>query len=78
MRNLAAVSSDESKLWIHPNLRRPSFSFTYSFKFTYFCIVYIQTFKKELFIKENKKPFKAIKTTTKHKNLSQIYITRRP
>ena len=31
----------ESKLWIHPNLRRQSFSFPYSFKFTYFCIVYI-------------------------------------
>ena len=25
----------ESKLWILPNLRRPSFSFTYSFNFTY-------------------------------------------
>ena len=30
----------ESKLWIHPSLRRPSFSFTYSFTFTYFSIVY--------------------------------------
>ena len=28
----------ESKLWIHPNLRRPSFLFTYSFKFTYFFV----------------------------------------
>ena len=27
----------ESKLRIHPNLRRPHFSFTYSFKFTYKC-----------------------------------------
>ena len=27
--------SKESKLRIHPNLRRPRFSFTYSFKFTY-------------------------------------------
>ena len=27
------------------------------------------------FIKENKKPVKAIKTTTKQKILSQIYIT---
>ena len=26
---------------------------------------------------ENEKPFKAIKNTTKHKNLSQIYITGR-
>ena len=42
--------------------------------FTYFVIVDIQTLKRN-FVKENKKPFKAIKTTTKHKNLSQIYIT---
>ena len=27
--------SKESKLRIHPNLRRPRFSFTHSFKFTY-------------------------------------------
>ena len=27
--------SIESRLRIHPNLRRPRFSFTYSFKFTY-------------------------------------------
>ena len=31
--------SKESKLRIHPNLRRPRFSFTYSFKFTYKCFV---------------------------------------
>ena len=37
----------ESKLWIHPNLLRLSFSFTYRFNFTYFCIVYIQTLKNE-------------------------------
>ena len=29
----------ETKLWIHPNLRRIIFSLTFSFKFTYFCIV---------------------------------------
>ena len=29
----------ESKSWIHPNLRRSHFSFTYSFKFTYKCFV---------------------------------------
>ena len=29
--------SKESKLRIHPNLRKPRFSFTYSFKFTYKC-----------------------------------------
>ena len=38
----------ESKLWIHPNLRRPIFSLTFSFKFTYFCIADIWTLKKEL------------------------------
>ena len=38
----------ESKLWIHPILQWPSFSFTYSFKFTYFCIVYVQTLKKKI------------------------------
>ena len=31
--------SKESKLRIHPNLQRPRFSFTYSFKFTYKCLV---------------------------------------
>ena len=36
----------ESKLWIHPNLWRPSFLFTYSFKLTYFAIIYIDL-KKE-------------------------------
>ena len=34
-------------------------------------------FKNEFCFKENKKPFAAIKTTTKNKNLSQIYITGR-
>ena len=68
--------SKQSKLWVHPNLRRPSFLFTYSFKFTYFCIVYIYIYKPEKrnFVKENKKLFKAIKSKTKHKILSQIYI----
>ena len=37
----------ESNLWTHPNSRKPSFSFTYSFKSTYFCVVYILTLKKE-------------------------------
>ena len=45
-------------------------------KFTYFFIVDIQTLKRN-FVKEDKKPFKAIKTTTKHKTFSQIYITGR-
>ena len=30
----------ESKLWIHPNLRLPSFSFSYSFKFAYVLLMY--------------------------------------
>ena len=29
----------ESKLLVHPNFQRRSFSLTFSFKFTYFCIV---------------------------------------
>ena len=33
----------DSKLWIHTNLGRPSFSFIYSFKFTCFCILDIWT-----------------------------------
>ena len=37
----------ESKFWIHPNLRWPSYSFTYLFTFTYFCIVHMQTLKEE-------------------------------
>ena len=45
-------------------------------KFTYFFIVDIQTLKRN-FVKEDKKPFKAIKTATKHKTFSQIYITGR-
>ena len=61
-----------SKLWIHRNLWLPEYLFTYSFKFIYF-IVYLWSLKNN-FVKENKKPFKAIKSTTKHKNLSQIYI----
>ena len=31
--------SKESRLRIYPNLRRPHFSFTYSFKFTYKCFI---------------------------------------
>ena len=42
----------ESKLWIHPNLRRPSFSFTYSFKFTYFCNVDTRTLKKQFSLRK--------------------------
>ena len=42
----------KSKLWIHPNLRRPSFSFTYSVKFTYFYIVDAWTSKKEFSLRK--------------------------
>ena len=35
----------ESKLWIHRNLRRSNFSFTYLSKFTCFCSVDIWTLK---------------------------------
>ena len=38
----------EWKLWIHPNLRRPNFSFTYPSMFSDFCIVDIWPLKKEL------------------------------
>ena len=41
----------ESKLWIHPNLRSSNFSFTYSFKFIYFCIVDVRLRKRTLFKK---------------------------
>ena len=57
----------ETKLWIHPNLR-PNSSFTYSFKFTYFCIVNIWTLKKD-FVIENKKSLTAIKTSSKDENI---------
>ena len=33
-------------------LTRPSFLFTYSFKFTYFCVVYILTLKKGILLKK--------------------------
>ena len=42
----------ESKLRIHPNLRPPSFSFTYSFKFTYFCIVDVWTLEEEFYLRK--------------------------
>ena len=45
----------------------------YSSKFTYFCIVDIWTLKRN-FVKENKKPFAAINTTTNHKNAPQRHI----
>ena len=41
------------------------------YNFTYLFVVDIWTLKRN-FVKENKKPFKAIKTTTKHKNLSNF------
>ena len=58
----------KTKLWICPNLQQPNSSFTYSFNFTYFCVVDIWTFKRD-FVKENKKPLTAIKTTSKDKSV---------
>ena len=62
--------------WVHPNLQRSSVSFTYLFKFNYFCFVDVWTLKKN-FVEENKKPFTAIKTTATHNNFTQIYIARK-
>ena len=45
-------------------------------KFTQVFIVDMYTLKKN-FIKKSNKTFKAIKITTKHKYLSQIYVTGR-
>ena len=42
----------ESKFWVHQNLRRPSLSFTYSFKFTFYCIVDTWTLKKEFILRK--------------------------
>ena len=57
----------KSKLWIPPNLGQPGFSFTYLFKFAYFCIVYLDLEKGIL----STKPLKVIKTTTNHKNFNK-------
>ena len=54
-------------------LKVTKFVITYSSKFTYFFIVDIWTLKRN-FVKENKKPFAAINTTTNHKNASQRHI----
>ena len=54
--------SKESNMRIHLNLRRPNFSYYFSFKFHYFCIVDIWTAIRN-FVKENKKSFRTIKTT---------------
>ena len=48
-RKLVSVTTQvckETKLLIHSNLQTPNISFTYSFKFTYFCIVDIWALKK--------------------------------
>ena len=44
----------ETKLWIHPTLQRLNFSFTYSFKFTYIDLMYIDiwTLKKDILLKK--------------------------
>ena len=54
----------ESKLWVHSKLQQiccTSFSLTFSFKFTYICIADTWPLKRNI-LKENKKPFTAIKT----------------
>ena len=43
---------EETKWWIHPNLRQTNFLYTYSFIFTYFCIVDIWTFTKAILLKK--------------------------
>ena len=40
------------KLWIHPDFRRPNFSFTYSSNFIYFHIVDIWTLEKEFCLRK--------------------------
>ena len=62
----------ESKLWVHPNLKLTSFSLNFSFKFTYICIPDIWTLKGN-FVKENKKSFNFIKTTTKQKFITNLH-----
>ena len=66
----------KSKLWIHPNLRRSSFSLMFLLKFFSSGIEDIRALKRD-FTRENKKLFTVIKTTTKHKHLLQIYVTGR-
>ena len=54
----------------YPNLRRPSFTFTYSFKFTDFCIVDIWTLKKEFCLRKQE----AIhKSTTKQQFVTNLH-----
>ena len=63
----------ESKQWVHPNLQQAIFLLTFPFKFPYISIVDIWSLKRNL-VTENKKPFTAIKTTTKHKCVTNLYI----
>ena len=64
IESVIAQLCKESNLWVHPNLQQASLSLTFSFKFTYICIVDIWVLKRN-FVKENKKPFTAIKTYNK-------------
>ena len=57
----------ETKLWICPNLQQPNSSFTYSFKFTYFCIVDIWTLKKGILLKKIKNHWQSLKLDQKIK-----------
>ena len=53
--------SKESKLWIHPNLKWPSFSFTYPFKFTYFLHCMQIDLKKVISLKKIRNHYKPSK-----------------
>ena len=63
----------ESKLWIHPNLQRPSFSLMISFKFTYL-LLYCRymNLKKGILLRNHSQPLKL----QQNKILSQILIRR--
>ena len=65
----------QSWLWVRVN-SWPDSSIRWSI-WTEFSGLYKYWPSKSNFIKENKKPFKAIKNTTTHKNLLQMYITGR-
>ena len=65
-------ANKKSKFWVHPILELTIFSLTFSFKFSYICIVDIWTLKGS-FVKENKRPFNFIKTTTKQNFITNLH-----
>ena len=52
---------NETKLWIHSNLRRPRFSFAYSYKLSYFCIIEKWTLEKWILLKKMRKHWQYLK-----------------